>query len=149
MALSSHMFCFVLHNLQFIFIVWWSVQGRFLPNVPMLQFHTHQSTYSSVRRHTKLFHQIFPNYVLWKASVLNTPNISKKGFKKFIFELLFRLHFNSFLSPVIVNYQFAYKKKSVDDAISIMVHEMLVHLEKPKSNVHVHFLDLHSTFNIP
>ena len=64
------------------------------------------------------------------------------------FEFLFRLHINSLLPPGFDNYQFAYKKnRSVDDAISITVHEILQHLEKPKSYVRVLFLDFSSAFN--
>ena len=64
------------------------------------------------------------------------------------FEFLIKLHIQSILPPGFDEYQFAYtKNRSVEDAISINVHEILNHLETSQSYARVLFIDYSSAFN--
>ena len=66
-----------------------------------------------------------------------------KTFEKIVLRFL-----NSFLPKELDPFQFAYKeKRGIDDAIAINVHEILQHLETPKSYARVLFIDYSSAFN--
>ena len=58
------------------------------------------------------------------------------------FEFLIKLHIQSILPPGFDEYQFAYtKNRSVEDAISINVHEIPNHLETSQSYARVLCID--------
>ena len=64
------------------------------------------------------------------------------------FEFLFKIHMQSLLPDGFDKYQFAYRKnRSVEDAVSILVHEILQHLESKNAYVRVLFIDFSSAFN--
>ena len=64
------------------------------------------------------------------------------------FEAIFKVFIQSLLPSDFDPYQFAYRKnRSVEDAVSLNIHEILCHLEKPNSYVRVLFLDYSSAFN--
>ena len=64
------------------------------------------------------------------------------------FESIFKVFIQSLLPSDFDPYQFAYRKnRSVEDAVSLNIHEILDHLEKPNSYVRVLFLDYSSAFN--
>ena len=64
------------------------------------------------------------------------------------FEFLFKIHMQSLLPDGFDKYQFAYRKnRSVEDAISILVHEILKHLESKNAYARVLFIDFSSAFN--
>ena len=64
------------------------------------------------------------------------------------FERITKEQVISYLPPGFDKYQFAYRcKRSVDDAISILNHETLKHLERNKSYVRILFVDFSSAFN--
>ena len=64
------------------------------------------------------------------------------------FEFLFKVNIQSFLPVGFDPYQFAYRKnRCTEDAINILVHEILNHLEGKNTYARVLFIDFSSAFN--
>ena len=70
-------------------------------------------------------------------------SVIMKVFERLVMQFL-KNSTNSLSDPL----QFAYKaNRSVDDAVSITLHKIVQHLDKPKSYVRILFLDFSSAFN--
>ena len=64
------------------------------------------------------------------------------------FERLFLAHFLPSISNSLDPFQFAYREnRSVEDAVSLTLHELLQHLDTPRSYALVLFVDYSSAFN--
>ena len=65
-----------------------------------------------------------------------------------IFERIVLRHLKIATSNILDPFQFAYRaNRCVEDAVSLMIHYVLEHLEKPKSYVRIMFVDYSSAFN--